>query len=109
MQLALRYKNLVAAVFVIAVVAAAFAVVCPDGLHVPISKSIDGKCAVMTHSSVLGTAVSSGPAPTLTSITLVVAFGLGVTLIFTRATLAVDHGTAPPGQSFDPLNGRLRI
>jgi hypothetical protein len=109
MRLALVNRSLVATILVIVVLMAALVLVCPDGIHVPMSGAMSSRCLVMTHSSVLGSAVGSDSSPLLASMTLAIAVGFAATLALARPTLLADIGETPYGRSFDPLNGRLRI
>jgi hypothetical protein len=107
MRFASVNKSLTAAILVIVALSAVLLLVCPDGIHVPVSGSMGSRCLVMTHSSVLG--IGSDSSPLLASVTLAIAVGLAATLALARPTLFAGTGETRHGRSFDPLNGRLRI
>lgn len=102
-------RSLVPTLLVIVVLTSALAILCPQGIHLPMSQGMSGRCALMTHSSVLGTAASSDWSTRLVSAALVSAVGLAATLALAQPTLVADHGGLPPGLRIDPLHGRLRI
>jgi len=109
MQLALRNRRLIATILLIVVLSASLAILCPEGIHLPVSGGMDSACVVMTHSNVLGSATSAGSSPLLLPVMLVVVIGLATMLGPARPRLVADHGNASLGPPVDPLNGRLRI
>lgn len=109
MQLALRSRRLIATILLIVVLTASLAILCPDGIHLPVPGGMGTSCLVMTHTSVLGSATGGDSSPLLLSVALVIAIGLATMLGTAEPRLVADHGNASLGPPVDPLNGRLRI
>lgn len=109
MRLAVKQQSLIATILVVAVVAAALAVFCADGIHVPSAGELGDACAAMTHSAALGVADVTESSPAIASILVVavvclVAVCNAAFMRLTNRNLAVSIAS-----SVDPLNGRLRL
>ena len=108
MRLALTNRSLIAAIVLIAVTAAAFAVACTDGVHTP-GGSIGDVCATMTHSSALEAVANANSTP-------LAHFRVGGRLRRVRRVTPrpprVASGRRLRGRAralSSPLNGRLRL
>ncbi len=109
MRLAARNGTVLATILVIAVVAAALAIMCPFGVHLPISGSMGRGCIAMTHSSVLGVAVAATGSPVPLSPLLAIGVGSAMALTLARSSPVGERAAIVAGRSIDPLNGRLRL
>lgn len=109
MQLVRGRNGLFAAILVIVVLAAAFVVSCPDGVHLPISASVDAACTVMTHSSVAATVADAGSGLPALTLILAVAVALMAASGTASREFAVARADAPSRPPIDPLNGRMRL
>jgi hypothetical protein len=109
MRLAVKQQRLIATILVAAVVVAALAVLCADGIHVPSAGDLGDACAAMTHSAALGAAEVTGSSAAIAS--LFVAAAVGYASVFSAAFMrpANRHLAVSIGRSVDPLYGRLRL
>lgn len=109
MRLAVKKQSLIATILVVAVVVAALAVFCADGIHVPSAGALADACVAMTHSAALGAADVAESSPAVASI-LVAAF-VGFASAFNAAFMRVAGRdlAVSLGSSVDPLNSRLRL
>ncbi len=109
MRLAVKQQSVIATILVVAVVAAALAVFCVDGIHVPSAGELGDACAAMTHSAALGVADVTESSPAIASV--LVAAVVGFASAFNAAFMRVaGRGLAVSvGSPVDPLNGRLRL
>jgi hypothetical protein len=108
-RLASTKRSIVATIIVIAVVAAAFSVLCADGVHVPTTGAISDLCAAMTHSSAIGLGSNAGLTLLVATMLAVAIPGLATTLNTTSMRPVISHSMVAPGRSADPLNGRFRL
>lgn len=108
MRLAVKNRSLIATILVITVAVAALAVLCADGIHVPLTGGVGVACAAMTHATGLGAASDTDVASVaLMFIAAVAGFALTFNAAFARP--ASRRFAVSFGQSADPLNGRLRL
>lgn len=108
MRLASTSRSLVSTILVIVVLAVALAILCADGVHVPLAGAVNDVCVAMTHSTALGVASNSGLTVLASMFVVVIA---GFATMFNATSLRpVTGGLAQPSRrSSDPLNGRLRL
>ena len=109
MQVALRNRSTVATILVIVMLAAALAIACSDGIHVPVPGSVSGACVTMSHSSLLATTLGAGGERLAVSLMSAVVGGFATVLFSTRWVTASASSGISPGRPIDPLNGRLRL
>lgn len=107
MSVALTSRSVVVTILVIIMLAAAFAIVCSDGIHSPAVAAVGGMCLAMTHSSIVGAIVGASGQGLVTTALLAVAAGLA--MVSARPLLATARRAAPPERPIDALNGRLRL
>lgn len=109
MRLVSTHRSPLATILVIVVMTATLAVLCADGVHVPSAGSMDGVCAVMTHSSALGSAASADSWLLVVSMFLTAIVGLATVLNTTLVLRLAGRHTVSLGRCADPLNMRLRL
>lgn len=109
MRLVVKQQSVIATILVVAVVVAALAVFCVDGIHVPSAGELGGACAAMTHSAASGVADVTQSSPTIASILVVAAVGLASAFNAAFIRVAGRGLAASVGSPVDPLNGRLRL
>lgn len=109
MQVALRNRSTVATILLIAMLAAALAIVCSDGIHLPVPGSVSGACVTMSHSSLLTATIGAGGERLAISLMFAIVGGFATVAFSMRwAATAASTGISP-GRPIDPLNGRLRL
>lgn len=109
MRLASTSRGLASTILVIVVLAAALAILCADGVHVPLAGAVNDVCVAMTHSTALGVASDSGLALLVASMFVVAIAGFAMMSNATSLRPVTDGLAQPSGRSADPLNGRLRL
>ncbi len=109
MRLAVKQQSVIATILVVAVVVAALAVFCADGIHVPSAGDLGDACAAMTHAAALGAADVAASPPAIASILVAVVVGFASAFNAGFMRLADRSLAASIGSSVDPLNSRLRL
>ena len=109
MQVALRNRSTVATILVIVMLAAALAIVCSDGIHLPVPGSVSGACITMPHSSLLAATIGAGGEQLAASLMFAIVAGFAAVFFSTRLAATSAGSGISPGRRIDPLNGRLRL
>ncbi|MFA5843984.1 MAG: hypothetical protein WC971_04045 [Coriobacteriia bacterium] len=109
MQFASDNSKLVATLLVALLLSAVLVIACPLGVHASMLQSMSPKCLLMTHSSVLGSAIETGSARTLVTQLLVAAVVVAAAVGSAHSPARRLSAIAAPLTPADPLNGRLRI
>jgi hypothetical protein len=109
MRLARRLSEVVATMLVVGLLAAILVIACPEGVHLALSRTMDGHCVVMTHSGGPAATLASESARTLVGQVAALAAVPALHAFNTDVAASVVSRGSWSGIPPDPLRGRLRI
>ncbi len=109
MRTELVSRRLGVSILVIGMLAITLTLVCSEGIHAPLSGSMDGNCVAMSHSGLTSGALGSDTAQTLVTQLMVLAFGLAASVAIFDSPVRLALVIATPSPPPDPSFGRLRI